>query len=284
MTLQDARQELINSLANIYEKTEAANITELVMEYITRWSRAEQINNRDVPISFAQTGLLENITVRLVKHEPVQYIINEAWFAGMKFYVDKNVLIPRPETEELVDWLIRDCSKETRHFKMLDIGTGSGCIAVAIKNKLPDVEMWACDVSDAALGVARMNADGLNAAIDFVPLDFLDKEQRKQLGFFDIIVANPPYVPHKDKSPMRKNVLDYEPHVALFVSDDQQLIFYEAIAEFGREHLKDEGQIYLEIHEEIGEKVTRLFRQSGYSSVELKKDMEGKDRMVKIGR
>ena len=284
MTVQEARQDLVNSLVNIYDKAEASNITELVMEYITRWSRTEQVNNKDIPFSFAQISLLENITDRLLKHEPVQYIISEAWFAGMKFYVDKNVLIPRPETEELVDWLIRDCSKETRHFKILDIGTGSGCIAIAIKNKLPDVEMWACDVSDAALTVARMNADGLNAAIDFVPLDFLDNEQRKQLGVFDIIVANPPYVPQKDKSPMRKNVLDYEPHVALFVSDDDQLIFYEAIADFGKEHLKDEGQIYLEIHEEIGGKVTELFTRKGYSSIELKKDLEGKDRMVKISK
>jgi len=284
MTVKDARQKLVNGLVNIYDKAEAANITELVMEYITRWSRTEQINNKDIPFSFAQINLLENITDRLLKHEPVQYIISEAWFAGMKFYVDKNVLIPRPETEELVDWLIRDCGKEPLHFKMLDIGTGSGCIAIAIKNKLPDVEMWACDVSDAALTVARMNADGLNAAIDFVPLDFLDHEQRKQLGFFDIIVANPPYVPQKDKTPMRKNVVDYEPHVALFVSDDDQLIFYEAIADFGKEHLKDKGRIYLEIHEEIGGKVTELFARKGYSSIELRKDMEGKDRMIKISK
>jgi release factor glutamine methyltransferase len=282
MTVKEAKQELINALENIYDKDEASNITELIMEYITRWSRAEQIDNMDVPFSYTQKELLEDIIDRLLKHEPVQYIISEAWFAGMKFYVDKNVLIPRPETEELVDWLIRDCSKEARNFKILDIGTGSGCIAIAIKNKLPAVEMWACDVSDAALSVARMNADGLNAPIDFVPLDFLDNEQRKQLGFFDLVVANPPYVPQKDKDPMKKNVVDYEPHVAIFVSDDDQLIFYEAIADFGKEKLHEDGRIYLEIHESIGEQVIKLFRQKGYSSVELKKDMQGKDRMVKI--
>jgi len=284
MTVQEARQELVNSLVNIYDEGEAANITELIMEYITRWTRTEQISNKDVPFSFSQINLLENITDRLLKHEPVQYIISEAWFAGMKFYVDRNVLIPRPETEELVDWLVRDCSKETRHLKMLDVGTGSGCIAIVIKNKLPGVDMWACDVSDAALTVARMNADGLNAPIDFVPLDFLDSEQRKQLGFFDIIVANPPYVPQKDKIPMRKNVVAYEPHLALFVSDDDPLVFYDAIADFGEGHLKDDGRIYLEIHEEIGGKVTELFTRKGYSSTELKKDLEGKDRMVRISK
>jgi len=282
MTVQEARQELNNSLANIYNECEAKNITELVMEHITRWSRTEQIDNKDLPFSYAQGELLRNIEARLVKHEPIQYILQEAWFAGLKFYVDRSVLIPRPETDELVDWIIRDCKTQAKQFKMLDIGTGSGCIAIAIKTKLTAVEMWACDVSDPALTVARMNADTHQAAIDFVAIDFLDKVQRKQLGFFDVIVANPPYVPQKDKEPMKKNVVDYEPHVALFVSDEKPLIFYEAIADFGQEHLHDEGCIYLEIHEEMGKQVSELFKQKKYSSVELKKDMQGKDRMVKI--
>ncbi len=284
MTISEAREDLKNSLTNIYDESEAANISELVMEHITRWSRTEQIANKDISFSYAQQELLRNITARLVKHEPVQYILNEAWFAGLKFYVDRSVLIPRPETEELVDWIIRDCREQSKQFKMLDIGTGSGCIAISLKNKLPANEVWACDVSDGALTVARMNADTHQVAVDFVPLDFLLEEQRGQLGFFDVIVANPPYIPLKDKNPMKKNVVDYEPHLALFVSDNEPLIFYEAISDFGQKHLHEEGKIYLEIHEEIGEKVKALFQQNKYASVEIKKDMQGKDRMIKIGK
>jgi release factor glutamine methyltransferase len=200
----------------------------------------------------------------------------------MKFYVDKNVLIPRPETEELVDWLVRDSKSDIKHFKILDIGTGSGCIAITIKKKLPDVEMWACDVSDAALTVARMNADQFETAIDFVGLDFLNATERTQLPKFDIIIGNPPYVPQKDKDPMKKNVVGYEPHVALFVTDENPLIFYEAIADFGKEHLKPGGRIYLEIHEEIGIQVKDLFNEKKYTEFEIRKDMQHKDRMIKI--
>lgn len=284
MTIKEAREHLVMSLVNIYDKNEAANITDLVIEHITRWTKMEQITNKDIQFSFAQQELLRNIIDRLIKHEPIQYIISEAWFAGLKFYVDRSVLIPRPETDELVDWVVKDCGQQSKHFKMLDVGTGSGCIAIAIKHKLHVVEMWACDVSDAALTVARMNADAHQAAIDFVALDFLDAEQRKQLGFFDVIIANPPYVPQKDKDPMRKNVVDYEPHLALFVADEKPLIFYEAIADFGKTHLHENGKIFLEIHEEIGERVKDLFQQKNYSAIEIRKDMEGKDRMVRINK
>jgi len=200
----------------------------------------------------------------------------------MKFYVDKNVLIPRPETEELVDWLVKDSKSELKHFRILDVGTGSGCIAITLKKKLPDVEMWACDISDGALTVARMNADKFETAIDFVGLDFLNAAERKQLPKFDIIISNPPYVPQKDKDPMKKNVLDFEPHLALFVADENPLIFYDAIADFSKKHLNPAGHIYLEIHEELGDGVKKIFEDEKFGSVEIRKDLQGKNRMVKV--
>ena len=290
MTIHEARKEVIDSIATIYEKSEADAITEIVMEHITRWSRPERHLNKDIPLSFAQKKLLAQLILRLQQHEPIQYLINEAWFAGMIFYVDRNVLIPRPETEELVCWISSEWESAIRNrqsanpTKILDIGTGSGCLAIALKNKLPNAEMWACDVSEQALNVARMNADALNATIDFIPLDFLDRGQWRQLPCVDIIVSNPPYIPARDKNEMKRNVLEFEPATALFVPDNDSLVFYNAIADFGKEKLNEKGTIYVEIHESLGEAIKNLFQSKGYDSVELRKDMQGKDRMIRAIR
>jgi len=194
--------------------------------------------------------------------------------------VDENVLIPRPETEELVDWI----SKENSEGVMLDIGTGSGCIPVSLKKKLPVADIHACDVSGSALIVAQKNANENKTPIQFHQLDFLDPEQRKSLPSFDIIVSNPPYIPQKDKPEMHKNVLNHEPHIALFVEDDDPLIFYKAIASFATDHLKKDGAIYMEIHERLGRDVLRLFNESGFTKTILRKDLQEKDRMVKAMR
>ena len=299
MTIEQARKGISTCIKSIYDKDETNNIAEIVLEHITGLSRIEILLNKNFILSTDQKESLTRITIRLMNHEPVQYIMNEAWFGEMKFYVDENVLIPRPETEELVDWIIKDFKIPDRpghpggqnsrptgpsgraKYKILDIGTGSGCIAITLKNKLPSIEMWACDISDEALTVARMNADTLKATIDFVPLNFLDADQRRQLPQFDIIVSNPPYVPKNEKLKMKKNVADFEPSVALFVPDNDPLIFYKAIAEFGKERLSHQGKIYIEIHQELGEQVKTLFYSIGYRFVELKKDMQGKDRMIK---
>jgi len=167
------------------------------------------------------------------------------------------------------------------NLKLLDIGTGSGCIAVALKNKLGNIEMWACDVADEALNVARINADVLKAPIDFVPLNFLDRGQRKQLPHVDIIVSNPPYIPQHEKMQMNKNVAEYEPSTALFVPDNDPLVFYKAITEFGSEKLNKGGSIYIEIHENFGEQIKNLFLSEGYQTVHLKKDLQEKDRLIK---
>jgi len=293
MTVDEARKRIVDSINTRYEADEAKNIAELLLEHVTSLPLTKRIIKRTESLSPKQEGVLLESISRLQNHEPIQYIINESWFAGMKFYVDKNVLIPRPETEELVAWAVSDWKlkkekseirspkSENRILRFLDIGTGSGCIAIAIKTKLPQIEMWACDVSDEALNVSRLNADSLHATVDFLPLDFLDEKQRQQLPRVDVIVSNPPYVPRQDKNEMKKNVIEYEPATALFVPDSDPVIFYNAIADFGNEKLNKGGAIYVEIHEALGERVKNLYEAKGYKSLELKQDLQGKDRMVK---
>ena len=281
MTIADARTEIIESIQNIYEPGEANNITELLIESITKLPRSERIIKPNQILSTSQKELLHSSIPRLQEHEPIQYVINEAWFAGMKFYVDRNVLIPRPETEELVEWVVNEVKSQKLKVKILDVGTGSGCIAIALKNKLTGTEVWACDISHEALNIARINADALSATIDFVPLNFLDPHQRKQLPRVDIIVSNPPYVPQNEKAEMKRNVTEYEPATALFVPDSDPLVFYKAIAEFAKEKLNIGGSIYAEIHENLGAQIKDLFLSKGYQTVHLKRDLQGKERMMK---
>ena len=280
MTTQEATYFIMNKLRTIYPDGEVSQITDWVMEHLTGSKKTERMLYKNSPITQAEEILLKQYAERLLQHEPVQYILNEAWFYGLKFYVDRNVLIPRPETEEMVDWIIRNLKFPFSDLKILDIGTGSGCIAISLKRKLRKAEVWACDISKEALTIAKQNSLNLQAEINFVQLDFLNAEERDQLSSFDIIVSNPPYVPAKDKTDMHKNVLNFEPHTALFVPDDNALIFYSAIADFAKTHLNQNGTVYCELHESLGKKAAALFIQNGFTT-ELKKDMQGKDRMIK---
>ena len=198
----------------------------------------------------------------------------------MKFYVEKNVLISRTETEELVEWIISDCKFPVNSLSILDIGSGSGCIPIALKKRLPKAQVWSCDISEAALEVAKKNASTLGIDVSFLLLDFLNEEKRNTLPQFDIMVSNPPYIPVNDKSTMPRNVLDFEPDTALFVPDNDALVFYKAIADFGKNHLKKDGVIYAEIHENLGKMTMDMFKNNGYSTT-IKKDMQGKERMVR---
>lgn len=295
MKLFEAEHYIKDQLKKIYEEQEAGNIAGLAIEHISGLSKTERVLKRQQELSASQSELLHKILQRLKDHEPIQYIMNKAWFYGMELYVDKNVLIPRPETEELVQWIVDDVkgsgkdvfirrameADETTQLKILDVGAGSGCISLALKKAMPKAEVWGCDVSEEALNVARRNGSSLNIRVDFQGLNFLDKAEQKLLPTVDIIVSNPPYVPLKDKEQMNANVADHEPHTALFVPDEDPLIFYKALAEFGKKRLYKKGSIYMEIHEEIGNEVANLFKENGYTNVEIKKDMQGKDRMVK---
>lgn len=281
MTLPALQQGFTESLQNIYDSREAENIFNLVIENLT----GIDLKN-DKTAKFTPDGcfikMLDAIQERLQKLEPVQYILNEAWFYDIPFYVDKNVLIPRPETEELVDWIIKD-HKKNDAITILDIGTGSGCIPVVLKRKLAAAQVYSCDISKNALDVAGKNARRHKADIHFLHLDFLDSKSWMQLPKTDILVSNPPYIPHSDQSSMHGNVLEYEPHEALFVKDHHPLVFYEAIAAAGSSVLNPNGKIYVEIYEGLAKETAALFERSGYGFA-LKKDMQGKERMIKAER
>lgn len=280
MTVQDATYSLLNKLRTIYPEGEASSITDWVMENITGSKKAERMIYKNAVITPDEEVQLNAIMERLLQNEPVQYILNESWFCGLRFYVDENVLIPRPETEELVEWIISNCKFPVDELKILDIGSGSGCIPIALKRRIRKAEVWSCDVSAKALDIAKKNAVSLGTDVNFMQIDFLDKDQWHTLPSFDIIVSNPPYVPEKDRETMQPNVLKYEPAVALFVPDNDPLVFYRAIAEFGKTNLNRNGSIYAEIHESLGTSTSALFREAGYIT-ELKKDMQGKERMLR---
>src|SRR5579871_5103279 len=308
MTIHEAQQKLLFQLYHIYDNAEAAAIVNLVMENITDWKKVDRILNKNVPLSNPQLELFEKYSAALMMHEPVQYVLHEAWFCGMKFYVDENVLIPRPETEELVEWIVAEIRSKkledrilnsniqhsnllttdhlpltTHHSQLtiIDIGTGSGCIPIALKKKLPDAKIYSCDISEKALEVAKKNAAINQTEINFLHLDFLDEEKRNALPVFDIIVSNPPYIPITDKKTMQQNVIDFEPHNALFVPDNDPLIFYKAIIEFAKTHLYRKGQIFFEMHEDQSANVKKLFPTQGFCQIEIKKDLQNKNRMLK---
>jgi release factor glutamine methyltransferase len=295
MKIGEAEHWLWQQLISIYDENEAAKMASMVLEHITGLPRLERLKKKDEPLVVSQLHQLTEDYHRLMNHEPVQYVLNEAWFYGMKLFVDTNVLIPRPETEELVDWIVKDVRRagknvfirkpfeadETTILKILDVGTGSGCIALSLKKSMPKAEVWGCDASEGALNIARRNGSELDIRVDFTGLNFLDKEQRKQLPTVDIIVSNPPYIPLNEKKTLGVNVVAHEPHTALFVPDDDPLIFYKALADFGKHRLHPGGHIYVEIHEDYGLYITQLLKKEGYINVELKQDMQGKDRMAK---
>lgn len=283
MTIHEGQQQLTIRLYEIYPDREARNIADLVMEKLTGWSRIDRVMNKQLPLRDDQVQTLLAYGAQLEQHRPVQYVLNEAWFAGMDLYVDEEVLIPRPETEELVEWILLSHADFASSGRILDIGTGSGCIPLAVKKKWPAAEVQAVDVSEGALRVARKNAAAKNLDVHFHLFDILSPDVFPQAEF-DLIVSNPPYIPLSDKEQMRDNVLKFEPWLALFVENDDPLCFYKAIAEFGCQYLKRGGYLYFEIHEEAGEPVSELLRSADYQDIQLRKDMQGKDRMIRSVR
>lgn len=289
MTLQQAYEFLVDQLQTIYDKNEAAAITELVLEKLSglnRKQRADAVN-----LLLDDEAKLKEMTTELLQHRPVQYVLNEAWFYDLKFEVNESVLIPRPETEELVDWVLKDVKSQKLKvksdnnlpaFTILDIGTGSGCIPITIKKKLPDADVSAIDVSSEALQTATTNAKLNEVEVKFQTVDFLNEDNWKQLGNYDFIVSNPPYIKSSEADTIHKNVLEHEPHTALFVPDEDALLFYRKIADFALQHLNKNGAVFVEINQLLGKETAALFEQKGFN-VELKKDMSGNERMIKAG-
>ena len=302
MTINEGYHFVCEALYNIYERREAENIAAMVIEKITGLQKMDRSLNKNKFLPEEQEIRLTHYTQLLLQHRPVQYVLSEAWFYNMLLYVNENVLIPRPETEELVEWAVKDERKrlqgegyklqvtgyrgkaEGERPAILDIGTGSGCIAIAMKKTIPESEVYAIDVSNEALFVAQQNAKTQQTAVQFLQVDFLNTDQRNALPLFDIVVSNPPYIPVKDKKEMHKNVLDHEPHTALFVEDKDPLLFYSAIAAFAEQHLQPNGCIYTEIHETMSEAVKAIFVEKGFAHTVVRKDMQGKDRMIKAAK
>lgn len=276
----DIAQYFRNELSTLYEKEEIEKFIEYCFEEFTRISRSALL--LDPFRTVGESDLLKfHFAVKDLKRgRPIQYILGKAWFYGMEFIVTNDVLIPRPETEELVRCVVEDANRHNESFSIIDIGTGSGCIAVTLKKLLPRCHVYAFDVSGEALAVARQNAEKHGCEIHFIQGDLLDESARAKLPSCSVIVSNPPYVKRSESAAMHKNVLEHEPHVALFVPDDDALVFYSAIAAAGKEKLKPGGTVYVEINEALGLETCILFQKAGYTDVVLKQDMQGKDRIV----
>lgn len=283
MTLAQAQTDTLTKLALLYDNREAANICDWVLEQVTGQKRIDRLINKQADLPEEQVIRLQQIIAELQTHRPVQYVLGEAWFAGMRFIVNESVLIPRPETEELVEWIVAECSKPDnghRAHSILDIGSGSGCIPIALQKKLPQYTVSSIDISEAALAVASKNAVTLDADIRFQQFDFLEESNWPELPVFDVIVSNPPYIKQSEQSAMAKHVLDFEPSLALFVTDEDALVFYRKIAAFGKTHLSKGGALFLEINEALGKETVSLYEREGYAT-ELRKDLQGKDRMIR---
>ncbi|HVZ24437.1 MAG TPA: peptide chain release factor N(5)-glutamine methyltransferase [Sediminibacterium sp.] len=281
MTIGEAQRYARQRLEEHYEPREAGNIMHLLLEKLTGLQKTDRLLAKERPLLPEQMTQLANWLEQLAAARPVQYVIGEAWFSGICLKVNPAVLIPRPETEELVDWAVQDCRQANiRGPKVLDIGTGSGCIAIAFQKKIPGSETLAIDISDDALLCAKNNALIHDTPVRFQRLDFLAAPERGRLPVCDLILSNPPYIPAAEKVNMSPRVWQQEPASALFVPDHDPLLFYRNIATFGKTHLAKAGAIYLELYEELGEPTAQLFRQEGYMTW-LRKDMQGKDRILK---
>ncbi len=294
MNWQEQYQHLRQSLSAVHETGEAEAMAALVVEYVGK-KKINQLKQEE--LQEEEVMQIGQILQQLLSHRPLQYVLNEAWFYGLKFEVNESVLIPRPETEELVDWIVKEIRGKkyeartaapayfvprTSYLSILDIGTGSGCIPIALKKNLPDAEVSAVDVCSEALHTATTNAVDNEAEINFQLLDFLDESKWNELGKYDIIVSNPPYIKTTEANSMSKHVLDFEPHKALFVPDEDALVFYRKIADFATQHLQPNGAVYVEINQQLGKETVDLFQQKGFT-VELRKDMSGNERMMKAG-
>ena len=280
MTIQEAQSRLLFALYHLYDNTEAANIADLVMEKLTGWRRIDRVINKTVPLTKPMVTDLERFIEELSSNKPVQYVLNECWFFGFPFYVDARVLIPRPETEELVDWVLSE-ERSRSHPVILDVGAGSGCISIALQKNRTDASVYGIDVSNAALEVAKTNAKRLNAPVRFEIADIFESDSFRQLPPPDILVSNPPYIPKTESREMHDNVTRFEPDMALFVPDEDPLKFYSAIGDYAKDVMKPGSVVYVELHESFAAGAADLFRSKGFTDVAVKKDMQGKDRMAR---
>ena len=278
MLLQDLKILLKQKLTTHFEAVELSSIIGMLIEEVSGWNRTQQIIHQNTVFNQAQVDQIEKYTEQLISGKPIQYILGKAWFMGQNFIVNENVLIPRPETEELVEWIISYANIKNKTLSILDIGTGSGCISIALKMALPHCEVSALDISKEALKLAQLNANNLNVSIQWMEQNILDTVALENT--YDIIVSNPPYIPIREKESLQKQVVNFEPSLALFVPDEDPLIFYRTIAKMAKQSLSKNGQLFFEIHYDQGNAILTLLNELNFHA-ELRQDSFGKDRMIR---
>ena len=278
MNAKTYKKQFVDSLESLYGIEEAESFFYLILENKHQMKRIDLALNSNFDFSEEDILIWEKIKSRLLKEEPIQYILGSTHFMDLSFKVTPDVLIPRPETEELVEWIINESKNRTK-LKILDIGTGSGCIAISLAHHLPDAEVFAIDVSAKALQMAKQNALLNHVEVHFLEIDILKAENLPQQ--FDIIVSNPPYVRNLEKEEIKNNVLEHEPHLALFVDDFNALIFYKKIAELAIKNLNNNGQLFFEINQYLGREMVQLLEDLQFSNIELRKDIYGNARMTR---
>lgn len=277
--MQKTIEHIKQALATYYPESEVSGFVRYILEHITKRSY-HQLLLSDIHFSEGQTKVVQQYIERLQQYEPIQYIIGETEFFGLPFYVNKHTLIPRPETEELVELVL----KENTQYQpsILDVGTGSGCIAIALAKHIPNAKVTAWDFSKGAIEMANKNANLNKVQVKFDQVDVLGEYPTDQK--YDIIVSNPPYILDSEQADMEKNVLDYEPHSALFVPNNKALLFYERITDIGLELLTENGKLYFEINRAKGQETVEMLASKGYYDIELLKDLSKNDRMVSAKR
>ena len=286
MLVKDLKNIFHTELDAIYGKEEVQTFFFMLTEAYNTIKRLDLALNVDLTIGQEDVSKYKLALQALKNHQPIQYILGKTEFYGLPFNVNQNTLIPRPETEELVNWIIT-CHAEhvqATPLTILDIGTGTGCIAISLAKNIEKAKVFALDVSDEAIETAKQNAYLNEVEVEFVQTNILNKDSSdlELINFkFDVIVSNPPYVRHQEKLAMQDNVLNYEPHLALFVEDENPLIFYTAITELATKKLKPNGELYFEINEYLGQEMIALLKEYGFEDVQLKQDLFGKNRMVK---
>jgi len=280
MTIKHYRDYFIQELTSLYDVGEAESFFYLILEAKHQFKRVDIALQPDLAFSETELESWSSILEQLKKEIPIQYILGVTHFYGLEFEVNSTVLIPRPETEELVDWIIQNSKLKAQNskLKILDIGTGSGCIGIALAKNLPNAQVFALDVSEKALATAKKNAEKNQVQLTFIHQSILETVDLAQE--FDIIVSNPPYVRELEKLEIKKNVLDNEPHLALFVEDNDALIFYRKIAQLAQKNLNPQGQLYFEINQYLGQETLNLLQEMGFKNCELRQDIYGNDRMI----
>lgn len=278
MILRNFKNKFTEELSSLYPNSEIETFFFFLIEGYLGFERIDSIIKADFEIPTDKISLLNTALERLKKEEPIQYILGKTEFYGLPFKVNQNTLIPRPETEELVEWILSKINKNSE-ISILDIGTGTGCIPISLKKHLPLVSISAIDVSKEALEIAKENAELNAVAINFIQRDILKVTDLDKK--YDVIVSNPPYVRDLEKAEIKNNVLQNEPHLALFISDDNPLLFYDKIADLAKNHIKENGSLYFEINQYLGKETVAMLQEKGFKNIELKKDFSGNDRMIK---